>query len=140
MALTSGSNLPPPQTPFVDKQLNLSYDGYLFLLSLLNAAASARSTASVDGDLVATGANQATALQLTADWNEITTVAAGTGVLLQALQPGQSQTVFNQGVNALSVYPPPGVQIDGLGVNAPYALAAGSRHTFDCLSAGQIRS
>lgn len=141
MAQTTGRNLPPPQSPFVDSgSLNLSYDGYQYLLSLLAAAARAQATASVDQNLTAAGTNQATALQLTSDWNEVDTTPAGTGVLLSALQPGQSQTVFNQGLNPLLVYPPPGAQIDVLGTNIAYSLASGARHTFDFVSAGQIRS
>lgn len=141
MAQTTGRNLPPPQSPFVDgKSFNLSDDGYQYLLSLLNAAANSISTSSVDSDLTATGTNQATALQLSSQWNEITTTLPGTGVLLQALQTGQSQTVFNEGANALNVYPPPGAQIDTSAVNVPYVLGAGLRHTFDFTSASQIRS
>lgn len=145
MAQTTGRNLPPPQSPFVDgtgddPTYNLSGDGYQYLLSLLAAAANSLATSSVDSNLTATGANQATALQLSSQWNEITTTPAGTGVLLQALQTGQSQTVFNQGANALNVYPPPGGQIDALGVNVAYSLAPTLRHTFDFVSASQIRS
>src|SRR5258708_3759511 len=142
MAQTTGRNLPPPQSPFVDpKNGTLSNDGYQFLLNLLNTAANSQATASVDTALTAMGTNQATALQLSAQWNEVDTVPVGTGVLLQSLQPGQSQTVFNQdAINALNVYPPPGFRIDNAAVNIPYALAAGLRHTFDFVSATQIRS
>ena len=141
MAQTTGRNLPPPQSAFVDKLLNLSNDGYQYLLSLLALAGAATPTASVATGLTATGLNsQATALQLTSDWNEVDTVVAGSGVLLQFRQVGQSQTVFNQGLSPLSVYPPPGMRIDGGDVNAAFALAAGLRHTFDFLSSTQIRS
>lgn len=143
MATTAiaGRNLPPPQSPFVDTgTLNLSYDGYQFLLSLLNAAANAQSTSSVDTGLTATGTNQATAFQLSSQWNEIDTTAAGTGVLLTAYQPGQAQVVFNGGVNPLLVYPPPGAMINALGANVAFSLAAGSRQTFDFFTANQIRT
>lgn len=145
MAQTAGRNLPPPQSPFVDGKgkdatFNLSNDGYQFLLSLLQAAAGSIATSSVDTNLTATGANQATALQLSSQWNEIVTTPVGSGVLLEALQPGQSQTVFNQGLNALNVYPPPGSKIDALAINIPIALGTGQRHTYDFLSSGQIRS
>ncbi len=142
MAQTTGQNLPLPQAPFVNPQDGtLSYDGYQYLLSLLNANASQIPTATTSNNLVATGTNQATALQLTSQWNEVDTVPAGSGVLLSAYQPGQSQTVFNgDPSNALLIYPPPGMQIDALGVNAAYSLAAGSRITFDFTSDTQIRS
>lgn len=141
MAQTTGRNLPPPQSPFVDPQTGiLSYDGYQYLLSLLNAAASDQATASVDTGLVATGTNQATALQLTAQWNEVDTVALNTGVLLSAYQAGQSQVIFNQGLNPVNVYPPPGAMINALGANIAFVLASGSRATFDFTSADQIRT
>lgn len=136
----AGQNLPPPQSPFVVPGSGvLSSDGYQYLLSLLNAA-TAQSTSTVDTGLTATGTNQATALQLNAQWNEVDTAAAGTGVLLESLQQGQSQTVSNQGANNLNVYPPPGFQIDALGENAPYVLAPATTITFGFWSDSQIRS
>ena len=139
MAQINRRDLPPPQSPFVDdKTFNLSYDGYQFLLSLLAVAAS--TPVSVASALTATGANQATALQLASQWNEIDTVPGGTGVLLQALQPGQSQSVFNEGANALNVYPPPGSRIDALLVNIAFQILPAGRQTFDFISATQIRS
>lgn len=141
MAQTTGFNLPPPQEPFVDPKTGiLSYSGYQYLLSLLSAAASSLATATTALGLTATGTNQATALQLGAQWNEVDTVAMGTGVLLSPYQVGQSQTVFNGGAHALQVYPPPGLQIDALGDNEPYSLAAGSRIAFETWSDSQIRS
>lgn len=141
MAQTTGLNLPPPQSPFVDPKTGvLSTDGNQYLLSLLQAASSNQSTATIASGLEATGVNQATALQLSAQWNEVDTVAVGSGVLLSALNQGQSQTVFNQGAHALLIYPPPGTQIDALGLNQPFSLAADARITFDFTSLAQIRS
>ena len=141
MAQTTGQNLPLPQAPFVNSDGALSYDGYQYLLSLLNSSSSQIPTATTANGLTATGTNQATALQLSSQWNEVDTVPAGSGVLLSAYQPGQSQTVFNGApVNALAIFPPPGMEIDALGVNAAYSLAAGSRVTFDFTSDTQIRS
>jgi hypothetical protein len=138
----AGKNLPPPQSPFVSApNFNLSSDGYQYLLSLLAAEQSAIPTASISTALVATGANQATALQLSSQWNEVDTVPAGSGVLLSTYQPGQAQIVFNGApANALLVYPPPGYQINALGVNVGFSLAAGSRATFDFVSTTQIRT
>jgi hypothetical protein len=141
MASISGRNLPPPQSPFVDKATGiLSYDGYQFLLDLLNNSTSSLAQKSVKLGLVATGANQATALQLAAQWNEVDTTPAGSGVLLASYQSGQSQVVFNGGANALNVYPPPGAQINALGANQPYSLASGAKLSFDFFSATQIRT
>jgi hypothetical protein len=141
MAQTTGFNLPPPQEPFVDPKTGiLSFTGYQYLLSLLNAAATAQATSTVATGLQSTGVNQATALQLGAQWNEVEVVPAGPGVLLSAYDPGQSQTIFNEGVHALLIYPAPGSQIDALGQNEPFSLAAGVRVTFDFTTATQIRS
>ena len=141
MVQTTKRNLPPPQESFVDNgTLNLSYTGYQYLLSLLSFASKAPATATVVTNLVATGANQATALQLSTQWSQVNTVASGTGVLLQLLQPGQNQTVYNGGANALSVYPSPGFNIDAIAANAPYSLGAGLKRTFDTWSGSQIRS
>lgn len=142
MAQTTGFNLPPPQTPFVDPKTGiLDWTGYQYLLSILAAAANSQTTASVAEGLEATGNNQATALQITSEWNEVDSVPNGTGVLLSVMPPGQSQTVFNgDPAQALLVYPPPGVQIDALGENEPYSLAHGTRLAFETWSATQIRS
>lgn len=141
MAQTTGLNLPVDQSPFTDpKTGQLTYDGKNYLLSILQEAANGQATSTVSTGLVAAGTNQATALQLTSQWNEVDTVASGAGVLLSAYQAGQSQTVFNQGLNPLLVYPAPGAQIDALGVNVAFSLASGSRITFDFVSSTQIRS
>lgn len=142
MAQMTGRNLPPPQSPFVDAgTFNLSYDGYQYLLSLLAAAANTQATATVATALKSTGTNQATALLLTSQWNEVDTVAAGTGVLLPAYQPGQSVTVFNADPsNSLNVYPAPGMEIDALGANQPYTIVAGKMQVFNTVSSAQIFS
>lgn len=142
MAQTTGQNLPLQQSPFVDPETGvLSYDGYQYLLSLLAQAESSQSTATVATGLEATGTNQATALQLTNQWNEVDTVPSGSGVLLSAYGPGQTQVVFNEDpANALLVYPAPGSQINALGENIAYSLAAGSRATFDFVTDTQIRT
>lgn len=137
--MAQGSNLPLPQSPFVDPKTGaLSYDGYQYLLSLLNATASQTST--ITNSLTSAGTNQATALPLSSQWNEVDNVPAGTGVLLSSYQPGQSQVVFNQGLLNLLIYPPPGFSIDSLGTNNPYTLASLARITFDFVSFNQIRS
>ena len=146
----SGRNLPPPQSPFVNApdQNNpssiafaLSFDGYQFLLNLLNQATSSLASATVDTGLVGAGTNQATALQLNADWNEFDTVPVGSGALLSALQPGQTQIVFNDAVaNAILVYPPPGGTINQLSENQAFSIAANSKATFYFVEALEIKT
>ena len=136
----SGRNLPPPQSPFVDKSnLNLSYDGYQFLLDLLNTATTSLSSKTVNGAVVAKGATQATATQLANDWNVITS-GGGSGVLLAVSTTGQSQTIINQSGGNVTIYPPPGYQIDALGANVGYTLANTKTQIFNFISSSQIYS
>lgn len=102
-------------------------------------AASTAGTTVATG-LVAAGTTQATALVLVAGWNEIDTVAVNTGVMIPALGAGLASTVFNEGANSLKVYPPVGGQIDALGVNVPYPLAASKMQSLFQLTATQWRT
>lgn len=141
--LTTGKNLPPPQSPFVDPSTGvLSNDGYQYFINLLNQIGAAIPTASLGLAIAAQGVTQATATPLTAQWNVVTSANNGTGnvgVLLDALQPGQSQTVFNEtGGVIINIYPPPGTAIDALAVNVPYQLGNGKMQIFNFESATQI--
>lgn len=55
--------------------------------------------------LTATGNSQATALQLTADVNTVSTTASGTGVKLPKCEKGAMVVVNNMGAQTLKVYP-----------------------------------
>jgi hypothetical protein len=133
------NNLPPPQSPFVEAgSLSLSNDGYQFLIGLLTANATQVPTASVSPNVAAAGSNQATATQLSSQWNGVTSAPAGSGVLLASYQAGQSQVVINSSGGAVLVYPPPGGTINALAPNAAFSLANGSRATFDFVSSTQI--
>lgn len=90
--------------------------------------------------LTATGTVQGDALVLAANWNEITTTPVNSGAVLGALGIGQSSITFNEGANALKVYPPVGGQIDVLAVNAPYSLAATKMQQFFQLTGSRWRS
>lgn len=94
----------------------------------------------VQTGLVATGTTQATALVLTRGWNEVITTPVNSGVVIPALGVGIESTVFNEGANALKVYPPVGGQIDALGVNIPYSLASGKMQSLFQLTATRWRS
>lgn len=89
---------------------------------------------------VATGTTQATALAMTTEWIEVTTVPAGSGVVLNGFGAGVPSVVFNEGANALKVYPPVGNQIDALGVNVAYLLPAAKMQTFYQTGNQQFRS
>jgi hypothetical protein len=68
----------------------------------------------------AAGTNQATATALTTTITTFTTVASGTGFVLQNLGVGSLQTVYNRGANPLLPYPYAGstAQIDTAIANA----------------------
>lgn len=55
--------------------------------------------------LTATGSTAADALQLSADFNEITTVSASTGVKLPPTEAGAVVAVYNRSGTTLTVYP-----------------------------------
>lgn len=72
--------------------------------------------------IAAAGTAQSNATALAAQYNEVTNVASGTGVIIQAVIK-MPITVFARGANALLVYPPSGASIDGLSANTPVTLA-----------------
>jgi hypothetical protein len=89
--------------------------------------------------LTAAGSTRTSALSLTAQFNNVTTVASGTGVRLINRQNGELVVrVRNGGANALNVYPfnEPD-QIDALGAGNPYVLAAGKTGTWCLSTSGQ---
>jgi hypothetical protein len=101
-------------------------------LSAIQAQAIVGTVATV----AAAGASQTTATPCPADLNNVTTVGAGTGVILPAMNPGDEMTVHNgQAVNALLVYPPVGAAINALGTNAAYNVAVATPLCFvECVS------
>ena len=66
-------------------------------------------TVSICGDgataLVAVGTNQATALQLSAVFNTITTSSSGTGVILPPTEAGMVVGIRNDSGQTLKIYP-----------------------------------
>src|SRR5262245_61005085 len=88
-------------------------------------------------NLTATGTNQAGALALIAEFNEVTTVAAGSadGVRLPDCLSGYEIRVRNSSASALKVYPFTGESIDNLAANASVSVAGGTMGIFSCVSA-----
>lgn len=72
--------------------------------------------------ITAAGTTQATAAVLTTDLNYVATAAAGSGVILPIGEIGKTVTVFNNGANALLVYPPVGGAIGQFAVNIPVTV------------------
>ena len=116
-------------------------DGRDYLLSLFNRTGGGTGIVpKVSGLFVATGNVLANSLQLTSDWNWVGTTAAGTGVQIPNLKPGNDIQVYNGGANALNVYPFGGASIDAGAINAPYVLASGKLRIFECWTLAQLFS
>jgi len=75
--------------------------------------------------LVSAGVAQGDATLIAAGVSLFATVDAGSGTRLPDGSPGVAAVVVNGGANALLVYPAAGAQIDALGTNAAFSLAAG---------------
>lgn len=134
-------NIPPPTVNAINKDGTFAQSWKYLIQQLWNRTGGGSGIPNtVDNPLAAGGATQATATALTEDLNEIAPVGLGSGVMLSALKPGQSQTVFNNGANPLNVFPQVGVQIDTLGANLPYVLAAGKTQIYSCYGTTEIRS
>jgi autotransporter-associated beta strand protein len=87
---------------------------------------------SVATGISAAGTNQGSAFILTKDLNVVSTVTAGTGVILPGAQGAglSGVVVHNAGANPLNVYPPVGGTINSLGLNAALVIPAGENRTF----------
>mgnify|MGYP001577336727 CR=1 FL=1 len=85
--------------------------------------------------LTATGSDQSGALEVTSSQNAFSTVANGTGTILDSdASAGDSQMIYNGGANALKVYPVSGAQINALGANQPMLLPIRTACMFHCLT------
>lgn len=116
------------------------YKFFTSLSSLLQNLTGGVLAFTTETDTTAAGLTQGTAYVLTTEWVEVTTTPIGSGVRLAAFGPGVPNVVFNAGINTLRVYPPVGSQIDALGVNSPYLLAATKTQTFNQIGNARFRS
>jgi hypothetical protein len=83
----------------------------------------------------AAGATQGTATAITTAINNVTTVAASTGVLLPTAVAGLRIIVRNGGANALNVYPNTSDSINAAAINVAYALPVGGCVEFIAMNA-----
>lgn len=79
----------------------------------------------------AVGTTQLTAHETSTAVVRYTSVASGTGSLLDNGANGDSQFIVNDGANTLAVYPHVGGSINGLGTNAAFSIPAGAWAFFD---------
>jgi len=107
----------------------MSFIWWRFLQSLANRMTSSVPSSSATG-IVAAGTTQGDATPLTEEWNVVATTPANSGVIIEPFGTGTSVTVYNDGANALDVYPPVGYFIDAGLVNAPYVLPATKSQVF----------
>lgn len=98
------------------------------------------SLASAAGAIVAAGtSSQSAATPLTADFNQVGTAAANSGVTLPAAVAGRRVVVANYGAQTLKIWPINGGTdaIDGLSANINTTLTTANRiATFYCFVAG----
>jgi hypothetical protein len=84
--------------------------------------------------VTAAGSTQATATPLTRPINNITSVAASTGVIFPGAVPGMRIIVRNGGANILRIYPAVGAQINTLGTNTGLQLEVDATIEFVAVS------
>jgi hypothetical protein len=83
--------------------------------------------ASQEGGIIATGTTQMDAHELAAYYSNVNLTPLNSGVRLPAWAPlGSRWIIWNQGPNALKVYPPSGFTI-GAGVNRPISVVAAGK-------------
>jgi len=84
-------------------------------------------TTSICGDgatgLVAVGTNLATALQLSAVWNTITTSSASTGVALPPTEVGAMVGIRNDSGQTITIYPQSGSTVNAAASSVTIATA-----------------
>lgn len=91
----------------------------------------------VSSAVTAAGTTNADAARLNSAINDVTTVAAGAGVLLPPIEPGAAVFVRNTSAEALLVYPgTTGAQINALtATTGGFSVAAGGNALFVAVSA-----
>ena len=111
--------------------LKVSANGSTFFNALKMLAASGRCALKANANgLTSAGTTQGTALAITNQTNEFTTVAASSGGILPSPEQGEFIFIANSGANALNVYPATGHSLNALAANAPFSLAAGKNAIF----------
>lgn len=134
-AINPNLSMPTPQQPLTGEEGpdRVTQVWWRFFFGLFNRNASTIPYL-VESGITATGTTQADAYELSAEWNEVTTVPVNSGAILFEFGEGLETTVWNAGANPLKIYPPVGVQINALGVNNPFTMAAGTSRVFYQLS------
>lgn len=117
----------------------------MFPSRIMSAGASAQLANQICGSVTtgisAAGTTNADATVLSASMNIVSTTAASTGVKLPPVERGAVIEVFNQGANALLVYPPSTAKIDALTTTTGgFSVGAGKAARFRAVSGTQLYS
>lgn len=137
MASNIQQGFPKVSAPFVDdKTFIITSPWYQLLITLWNRTF----LSAVQTGIVAAGTRIDTATALMADWNEVTIVPVGSGVVCPTLNIGQEIVVINAGASALNVYPDPSYSIDSLAQAVPYVLGVGKMQELRCMARSRLRS
>ena len=95
-------------------------------------------TQDVGISISAAGTTQGTATLLINGINVLSTVAVNSGAVLFASNLGTCQFVYNGGANSVKIYPPLGLQINGLGINNAHNLSPNTSCEYWTVSGTQI--
>ena len=117
----------------------------MFPSRIMAAGVSAQAANQICGGVVtgisAAGTTNADATVLSASTNVVSTAAASTGVKLPPVERGAVIEVFNQGANAVLVYPPASAKIDALtATSGGFSVGAGKAARFRAVSGTQLYS
>ena len=117
----------------------------MFPSRIMAAGISAGAVNQICGDVVtgilAAGTTNANATALSASINIVSSASASTGVKLPHVERGALIEVYNQGLNAILVYPPASAKIDALTTtSAGFSVGAGKAARFRAVSGTQIYS
>ena len=88
--------------------------------------------------LAAAGTTQGDAAAVTAYHCYVTTVAAGSGVVLLQRAPGSEYSLCNAGANALLVYPWSGASLNGVTANLPISIPVNGAAWFKVISSTKL--
>ena len=86
-----------------------------------NVIATSYHIRSVNAAVTAAGTVQGNATALTTEFNRVSTVASGAGVVLPTAVAGMAISIVNSSANSLLVYPATGAAINSLATNAGYS-------------------
>ena len=78
---------------------------------------------SVSASVSAAGSTQGTGTVLTTEFNRVSTVTSGSGVVLPTATTGMAIVIVNSSANSLLVYPATGAAINSLATNVGYSQA-----------------